>query len=126
MDKVEYHLHVQATNNNTITTFTNEKGNTVATTSGGQVGFKGVNRSGYEAGYQCAVRIFRKVEQTVAESDRPISITLVLKGFGKGREAFVNALTMSEGERVRGFVERVTDKTPIKIGGTRAKKVRRF
>lgn len=123
---LQYHLHVQATSNNTITTLTDEKGNPVATYSGGSCGFKGVNRSGYEAGYQCAVRAFRRVEEVVTTTKTPIQVELILKGFGRGREAFVNALTMTEGERVRDLVTRLTDRTPIKIGGTRSKKTRRL
>jgi len=51
---------------------------------------------------------------------------VLFKGFGQGREAVFKALMTSEGDDVRPFVARVTDNTPIKIGGTRAKKTRRL
>lgn len=121
-----YHLHVQATSNNTITTLTDESASPLATWSGGSCGFKGVNRNGYEAGYQCAVNAFARLEEAAAASDKTIAVEVVLKGFGKGRDAFITALSMTEGERVRPLVTRMTDKTPIKIGGTRAKKMRRL
>jgi len=35
-------------------------------------------------------------------------------------------LLAAEGQEVRPFVSRLTDKTPVKIGGTRAKKTRRL
>jgi small subunit ribosomal protein S11 len=94
--------------------------------SGGSCGFKGVNRSGYEAGYQCAVRAFARVKQLALEGGEGARFEVLLKGFGQGREAVVKALMTSEGDDVRPFVTRVTDNTPIKIGGTRAKKMRRL
>lgn len=51
---------------------------------------------------------------------------LFLKGYGQGREAVQRALMSSEGMIMRGSLIRVTDRTPIKIGGTRAKKARRL
>jgi small subunit ribosomal protein S11 len=103
--------------------------------SGGSCGFKGVNRSGYEAGYQCAVRAFARVKQLARESAAEMGggvgggaarFEVLFKGFGRGREAVYKALMTSEGDDVRPFVTRVTDNTPIKIGGTRAKKTRRL
>jgi len=101
--------------------------------SGGSCGFKGVNRSGYEAGYQCAVRAFARVKELARESAEMGGVgaggprfEVLFKGFGRGREAVYKALMTSEGDDVRPFVTRVTDNTPIKIGGTRAKKTRRL
>ena len=56
----------------------------------------------------------------------PFSLEIIFKGFGQGREAMQKALLASEGEKVRPFVARLTDHTPVKIGGTRAKKARRL
>jgi len=95
----------------------------VAWTSGGSCGFKKSNRSGYEAGYQCAVRLFKKIEQKYRE--KPFEIDLFYKGFGDGREALYKALMTSEGEAVRPLIRSMTDRTAIKIGGTRAKKAKR-
>lgn len=106
--------------------------------SGGSCGFKGVNRSGYEAGYQCAVRAFARVQQLAHESAEKMGLggvgasaggarfEVLFKGFGRGREAVIKALMTSEGDDVRPYVTRVTDNTPIKIGGTRARKTRRL
>ncbi|QRW05837.1 ribosomal protein S11 [Ceratobasidium sp. AG-Ba] len=64
MDQV-YRLHVKSTNNNTLITLTDPQGNALkgGSVSGGGVGFKGVGKSGYEAGYQCALRIFDRIAQ---------------------------------------------------------------
>ena len=121
----QYHLHVHSTRNNTIVTFTNQKGNPVAWWSGGSCGFKKVNRASYEAGYQCTVRAFEKIADYRKEVG-PFSLEIILKGFGQGRDAMNKALLASEGENIRPFVSKLTDKTPVKIGGTRAKKARRL
>jgi small subunit ribosomal protein S11 len=120
----KYRLHCKSTRNNTITTFTNEKGETRAWFSGGSCGFKKVNRSSYEAGYQCAVRIFKRIEEIHAT--QPLQVDLFFKGFGQGRDALHRALMTTEGEKVRPLVSSITDRTAIKIGGTRAKKARRL
>jgi len=120
-----FHLHIQSTRNNTITTFTNEKGAPVAWFSGGSVGFKKTNRASYEAGYQCAVRSFARIlEQTKVTPNMKLEVFFT--GFGQGRDAASKALLGVEGELLRPIIARVTDRTPLKIGGTRAPKARRL
>lgn len=121
----QFNLHVHSTRNNTIVTFTNQDKNPIACWSGGTCGFKKVNRASYEAGYQCTVRAFEKI-LSYREEVGPFSLEIVFKGFGQGRDAMQKALLASEGEKIRPFVSRLTDKTPVKIGGTRAKKARRL
>ena len=123
-DVPEYRLHCKSNHNNTIITFTNAEGQTVAWQSGGRCEFKGANRASYEAGYQSAVRIFKAIKQLADEKD--FKVALFLKGFGQGREALKTALLAVEGENIRSLICSVTDRTPIKIGGTRAKKTRRL
>jgi small subunit ribosomal protein S11 len=128
----EHRIHVSCTHNNTHITMSDPQGRPIKSGNwtGGSCGFKGVNRSGYEAGYQCAVRAFARVKQlsddmVFAAAGGP-RFEVLFKGFGQGREAVFKALMTSEGDEVRPFVTRVTDVTPIKIGGTRAKKMRRL
>lgn len=120
-----HYLHVHASRNNTIATFTTQEGNPVAWWSGGSCGFKKSNRSSYEAGYQCTVRAFEKILD-YRNDVGVFSLEIIFKGFGQGREAMQKALLASEGEKIRPFVVRLTDHTPVKIGGTRAKKARRL
>jgi len=120
----KYRLHCKSTRNNTTVTFTQPNGHTIAWYTGGSCGFKKVNRSGYEAGYQCAVRMFKRIEETLKVA--PIEVALFFNGFGQGRDALLRALLTSEGDNVRPLVATITDRTPIKIGGTRAKKMRRL
>jgi len=127
-----YRIQVSCTPNNTHIIMSDSRGNPIKSGSwtGGSCGFKGVNRSGYEAGYQCAVRAFARVKQLAREAAEMggggARFEVLFKGFGQGREAVNKALMTSEGDDVRPFVTRVTDNTPIKIGGTRARKTRRL
>ncbi|KAJ4492923.1 hypothetical protein C8J55DRAFT_218560 [Lentinula edodes] len=121
----QYKLHCFSSRNNTITTFTDPGGNPIAWYSGGSCGFKRGQRASYEAGYQCAVRIFKIIENTAAAKGM-VRIALFFNGFGQGRDAMQKALMTSEGGNVKALVEVVGDRTPIKIGGTRSKKMRRL
>ncbi|KAJ6516135.1 hypothetical protein C8R45DRAFT_233338 [Mycena sanguinolenta] len=125
-----WRFHCHSTKTNTINTFTNPDGNVVAWFSGGSTGFKKRNRSSYEAGYQCAVRMFEKIEATAAAEEnahpnKKMTIDLFCKGFGQGRDALFKALMTAQGDGVRTRINSVTDRTPLKIGGTRAKKRKR-
>ncbi|CUA71388.1 hypothetical protein RSOLAG22IIIB_04603 [Rhizoctonia solani] len=125
-----YHLYVKSTNNNTLITLTDPHGNALKGGSayGGTVGFKGVAKSGYEAGYQCALRIFSRISElkkTVNPALGDLKIELHLNGmFGQGREAIYRALMTQEGEHVRNLINKVTDTSRIRVGGTRPKKRR--
>ncbi|KAF4619854.1 hypothetical protein D9613_005556 [Agrocybe pediades] len=121
-----YRLHCHASRNNTIVTFTEPAGNTIAWYSGGSTKskFKKGNRASYEAGYQCAVGIFQKIKET-RNKVGDFRVELLFKGFGEGREAMKAALLAVEGNDIRHLVYQVVDRTPIKIGGTRSKKARR-
>lgn len=123
-EKPVFHLHWKSTKHNTVVTFTNAAGNTVAWVSGGSCGFKHARRGEYEAGYQCAVRIFKRIEEQLVEG--PFRLELVYKGFGQGRQALDSVLLTSEGEKIRPLISQLTDRTPLKIGGTRARKARRL
>ena len=118
-----YAVSVKATRNNTIVTFARPGGDPLVTLSGGKLGFKKSNRNGYEAGYQCAVGIIGALQREIERTD--LDWELFLNGFGQGRDAILTALTTSVGEEVKPRLKRVTDRTPLKIGGTRGKKTRR-
>jgi len=118
-----YRLHCHSSRNNTIVTFTKPNGNTIAWASGGSCKFKKGARAGYEAGYQCAIRMFAAMDNL--QKIEPFALELFFKGFGEGREAMKIALLSTEGTKIRPLVVQVTDRTPIKIGGTRSKKTRR-
>ena len=53
-------------------------------------------------------------------------VEVVMRDFGKGREALTKILCGQEGRSVRGRVVKVMDATRTKFGGTRSRKVRRL
>lgn len=120
-----YRVYVKATRNNCIITFTQPNGDPIRTFSGGMFGFKHVQRSTHEAAHQCAVHAFESIK-AIVEKEPTMLIHLYMNGFGKGREAVQKAFLSTEGGGVKDLVFRVTDKTPIQIGGNRAKKQRRL
>lgn len=120
-----YRLCWKSTRHNTVATFTDHEGHIRSWVTGGSCGFKHTRRGEYEAGYQCAVRIFKKIEEKFAENG-PFKLEILYKGFGQGRLALDSVLMTSEGEFIRPLLSRVTDRTPLKIGGTRARKARRL
>ncbi|EIW61886.1 translational machinery component [Trametes versicolor FP-101664 SS1] len=124
LKKPVYAVSVKATRNNTIVTFARPKGAQLVTLTGGKLGFKKSNRNGYEAGYQCAVGIIGAMEKELERT--AFEWELNLKGFGQGRDAMLTAITTAVGERVKPLLTRVTDRTPLKIGGTRGQKARRI
>ncbi|KAL8292986.1 hypothetical protein RQP46_000680 [Phenoliferia psychrophenolica] len=147
-----YKLHVFSTRNNTILTLTHTPGftsptsiadqassaphNPVAWVSGGSAGYKGAARGTYDAAVEVSLRMIKKVEELVdppigsggqkrkVKSPAPTELEVIWKGFGQGRDAVFRSLMGGEGEKIRHLVKRVTDATPLKIGGTRAKKRR--
>lgn len=122
-------LHVQSTRNNVIMSYTDFKtGNKVmrTITAGTDKDFKKSNRSSYEAAHQAALKMFGAIKE---QAGKPMTTRMVVafKGmFGQGREAVSAALLGPEGADIRKLVVRVEDRTPIKIGGTRAKRPRRL
>ncbi len=107
--------HVQATFNNTIVTITDVAGNTIASSSAGQVGFKGSRKSTPFAAQICAENVAKKaMEHGVRQ------LAVLVKGPGSGRESAVRALQAS------GFrVTFLRDVTPIPHNGCRPPKRRR-
>ncbi|SGZ48735.1 CIC11C00000003031 [Sungouiella intermedia] len=93
--------------------------------SAGMLGFRKAHRAEYEAGYQVSSRLFKMIEEKklFGPNDK---VELVLRDFGKGREAFTSALQGKEGASIRPHIVRVTDNTRLKFGGSRSKKLRRL
>ena len=109
-------LHIQATFNNTIVTFTDKKGNVLSASSAGACGFRG-SKKGTAYAAQVASE---KAAETVKGLHGLGSVDVFIKGVGLGRDAAVRALT--------GFdivVDSIRDVTGIPHGGVRPKKARR-
>lgn len=93
--------------------------------SAGNLGFRKANRAEYEAGYQVSSHFFKQIEESklLLPNDK---VELVLREFGKGREAFTSALQGKEGSHIRPHIVRVTEAAALKFGGPRSKKLRRL
>ena len=108
-------LHVQSTFNNTIVSLTDHKGNLVAASSSGALGFRGAKKGTPFAA--------AKVGELIGEKAALIGVKEVdvyVKGVGSGRES-----------AIRGFaghgidLRRIQDRTPVPHNGVRAPKARR-
>ena len=108
-------VHIQASFNNTIVTFTDQSGNVIAWGSAGASGFKGSRKSTPYAAQVAAQNTSRTAQEAgVREVD------VLVQGPGPGREAAIRALQQA-GIRVRS----ITDVTPIPHNGCRPPKKRR-
>lgn len=109
-------LHVQATFNNTIITFTDKKGNALAASSAGASGFRG-SKKGTAYASQVAAE---KVAETAKSQFGVASVDVFVKGVGLGRDAAIRAMGAYE---IR--VDSIKDVTGVPHGGVRPKKARR-
>ncbi|EGW30415.1 uncharacterized protein SPAPADRAFT_63263 [Spathaspora passalidarum NRRL Y-27907] len=93
--------------------------------STGQLGFRGVQRSEYEAGFQLSSKLFKTIQEKnlFGPTDK---VEIVVNGMGKGREAFSAALLGKEGQALQKNIVRISDATVLKFGGSRSKKQRRI
>jgi small subunit ribosomal protein S11 len=108
-------VHIQATFNNTIVTFTDEQGNTVSWASGGTQGFKGSRKGTPFAAQLAAAAAAKKAMESGMRG-----VDVYVKGPGAGREAALRAL------QAAGIkVHMIKDVTPIPHNGCRPPKRRR-
>jgi small subunit ribosomal protein S11 len=108
-------MHIQASFNNTIITFTDERGNALSWTSAGSAGFKGSRKSTPYAAQTAAER--------AAEAAKEYGlgrVDVLVSGVGAGRESAIRALTS-----LGIAVSSIKDVTPIAHGGVRPRKARR-
>ena len=105
--------HVHSTHNNTIISFTDPKGDVVAWSSSGSIGYKGSKKSTpYAAQLACSA-----ASKNVMENFGMKEISVILKGTGAGKIAAAKQLD------VEGFkITRIKDATPIPHNGTRPPK----
>ena len=108
-------VHIQATFNNTLITFTDMAGNTISWCSAGSKGFKGSRKS---TPFAAQVAADEAARQAMDHGMR--SAVVLVKGPGSGREAALRAIA-SAGLKV----SLVKDVTPLPHNGCRPPKRRR-
>ena len=109
-------LHIQATFNNTIITFTDKKGNVLAAASAGACGFRGSKKGTAYAAQIAAER----ASETVKALHGLTSVDVFVKGVGLGRDAAIRSM---QGFDIR--VDSIKDVTGVPHGGVRPRKARR-
>ena len=113
IDKGQVHIH--ASFNNTLITFTDEQGNAISACSAGALGFRGSRKSTRFAAQQACEKA-----AAVAKEHGIRSVEVFVKGPGSGRESTIRAL-----ETVGIAVTAITDVSPIPHNGCRPPKRRR-
>lgn len=109
-------VHVQATFNNTIVTFSDLKGNVLASSSAGACGFRGSKKGTAYAAQVAADKAGQIVKQQYGMSKAEV----LIKGIGLGRDSAVRALVNMD-----IAVEVIKDVTGVPHGGVRPPKARR-
>src|ERR1700756_536813 len=108
-------VHIQASFNNTIVTFTDPIGNVLAWSSSGSLGFRGSRKGTPFAAQQASLTAANKAKEYGLRS-----VEVRVSGPGSGRESAVRALS-TVGIEVRS----IKDRTPIPHNGCRPPKRRR-
>lgn len=107
--------YIQATYNNTLITIADNKGDVIAWSSAGHIGFKGPKKSTPYAAMQVVKSLLEKIKDSGLKE-----VDVYVKGVGSGREA-----------AIRGFgaqninVLSIQDITPIPHNGCRPPRPRR-
>lgn len=109
-------LHVQATFNNTIVTFTDKKGNSLAASSAGACGFRG-SKKGTAYASQVATEKAAEAAKTLYGLK---AVDVFIKGVGLGRDSAIRSLGSFDIS-----VDSIQDVTGVPHGGVRPKKARR-
>ena len=110
-------VHIKSTFNNTIITFTDPDGGTLASASAGACGFRGSKKSTAFAAQIAMEKAAGIVKQNFSLS----KVDVFLKGLGLGREAAVRSLQTSD-----IYVNSISDVTGLPHGGCRPRKARRI
>lgn len=109
-------MHVKATFNNTMITFTDKKGNVLTTASAGALGFRGSKKGTAYAAQVASEKAGTAAKQTYGLK----SVEVFVKGVGLGRDAAIRSL-----HNLDMIIESIQDKTGVPHGGVRPRKARR-
>lgn len=108
-------LHIQATFNNTIVSFSDKKGNVISQGSAGASGFRGSKK-----GTAYAAQIATEKAAETAKGFGLKSVDVFVKGVGQGRDSAIRALNNFDIS-----IDSIKEVTGVPHGGVRPRKVRR-
>ena len=109
-------LHIQATFNNTIISFTDKKGNVLTQSSAGATGFRGSKKG---TAYAAQVAAEKATEAAKGQYGMS-SVDVFVKGVGMGRDAAIRALGAFD-----ITIDSIKEVTGVPHGGVRPRKARR-
>ena len=107
--------HVEATYNNTLISISDERGNVMAQSSAGAIGFSGTKKATPFAAARVAEAVVEKVRRSGLQE-----VLVRVKGVGSGRDSAIRSLA-NQGLAIVS----IKDITPLPHNGPRPKKVRR-
>lgn len=110
-------VHILATFNNTIVTFTDVAGGALSASSAGACGFRGSKKGTAYAAQVAAEKAGQAAKQQYGLGKADVYV----KGVGLGRDAAIRALAGLDIQ-----VEKIVDVTGVPHGGVRPKKARRI
>lgn len=108
-------VHIQATFNNTIVTFSDGSGNVLSWSSAGSAGFKGSRKS-----TPYAAQIAAEQAAAAAKDFGMTKVEVLVRGVGSGRESAIRAL-----QNTGIAVASIKDVTGVPHNGVRSRKPRR-
>jgi len=109
-------MHIQATFNNTIISFTDKKGNVISASSAGACGFRGSKK-----GTAYAAQVAAEKAAEIASTQYGLkNVDVFVKGVGLGRDSAIRAVS-----NFGMIVDSITDVTGVPHGGVRPKGQRR-
>lgn len=108
-------VYIKSTFNNTLVTITDEKGDVVAWSSSGRMGFKGSKKSTpYAASLATKSAAAKAVNMGMARAN------VLVQGVGSGRDAAIRSL-----DAAGLHIDAIKDVTPLPHNGPRPRKARR-
>jgi small subunit ribosomal protein S11 len=108
-------LHIQATFNNTIVSYSDKKGNVLSQSSAGAAGFRGSKK-----GTAYAAQVAAEKATETAKGFGLKSVDVFVKGVGQGRDSAIRALNNYDIS-----IDSIKEVTGVPHGGVRPRKVRR-
>lgn len=108
-------VYIRTSYNNTLISVTDDKGNLIAWSSAGALGFSGPKKATPFAASKVVAAIAEKLKKS-----GPVNVRAIVSGVGGGRDSALRSLAN------QGFnILAIEDATPIPHNGPRPRKVRR-
>lgn len=109
-------VYIKATYNNTIVSVTDDRGNLVAWSTAGALGFAGPKKATPFAASKIVATVTEKLKKS-----GPTDVAVFVNGFGGGRDSAIRSF-INQGFNVMS----ITDVTPIPHNGVKSPKPRRI